>query len=96
MTTTKLTIGSGDCIIIELYNRIALAQGINPTHDDIRYDCKKIDVSKRIMDEVFEYYKRDGVDEQTVAMWWVCYGPKVNDTLSGHEVLISEGWCNLA
>ena len=96
MNTIKVTINNGDCTIIELYDRIALTQGLDPRDDRISYNCSKIDVSQTIMDEVFECYKRDGVDEQTIAMWWVCYGPKANESLSEHEILISEGWCNIA
>lgn len=91
----KLTIGSGYCSIMELYNRIALAASVMPK-DVKTYDCKKVCVSPKIQEEVFTYYKEEEkIEQMSISMWWVCYGPKATEDLTNHEVKVEDGWYTL-
>ena len=86
----KAQISGGYGTIPVLYDRIAIALGLST--DKAHYDCTKIEVSQQIQDEVFSYYKKENIDPATIGMWWVCYGPKTNDSLQATQVLVQEGW----
>lgn len=54
------------------------------------YDCTKVCVGKSIQDDIFNYYKAQGVEDWEICMLWVCYGPKA--TLEGYEVECENDW----
>ena len=87
----KLNIEVKPMSIIDIYNTVAKAMGINP-EDVIGYDCREIYVSNEIADAVEKYYEANGGADWKMAfgMDWVCYGAKATDKLSGGEVEITE------
>lgn len=82
--------GNSYCGITELYDRVAKQLGFNPTVS--RYNCTKITVAKNIADNIFDYYKDQGVEESSVGMTWVIYGPKAVETLDHNEIEIEDGF----
>lgn len=87
-----LTISGGYCSITALYDRIAMALGL-PHGDNVHYNCTKIEVSVHLQDEVFAYYKEvQKAEADSIAMWWVCFGPKATENLEENEVRVQDGW----
>ncbi len=79
------------CELDELYDNIAEKFGYQSR--DLHYDCTKISVTKPVLDQVFSYYKeRRGADEGSIAMMWVCLGPKADLPGDGWEARIEEGF----
>ena len=74
-------------LITEFYDRVAIAMGIEITHD-LHYDCRKIEVSKDIADAIESTYS----DRLSFSTAWLCYGPKVNEDLKDGELLIHDGF----
>lgn len=71
--------------ITNFYDRVAEAIGVDSS--TVKYDCRKILVSKERFDEISNYY-----DPDTFGMAWVCYGPKTLGSLTDDEVEIEEGF----
>lgn len=86
---TKLSITGAYCTIPALYDRIALELGLST---NAHYDCKRVCVSPKIQQEVFDYCKAQGQEDMGTAMQWLCFGPKAVDTLKDYEVTVEEGW----
>lgn len=57
-----------------------------------RFDCTKILVSADVQNYIMDGYKNRGAEDFEICMIWCCYGPKVDETLSGSEVLIKPGF----
>lgn len=77
--------------ITDIYDFTAMKLGHD--YNKCRYDCRKIEVAPSIADAVEEYYKRKFSDyKQQFGMDWVCYGPKVNESLPKDTVEIEEGF----
>lgn len=57
-----------------------------------RFNCTKIFVSRTVQDYIMDGYKNRGAEDFEIGMIWCCYGPKVDETLSGSEVLIEPGF----
>ena len=89
--TTRIKVSGTKTSIGTLYDVIAVAMNL-PVNDDARYDCSKVNVAKNIQENVFEYYKDSGMNEESVCMLWLCYGPKAVDYLADDEVELKEGW----
>lgn len=87
----KIAFKPMETTIPNLYDQIAIEMKL-PVTDDVRYDCTKVNVSKDIMDAIFSYYKKHGLDEGSLSMTWVCYGPKAVDELGESTVELEEGW----
>lgn len=82
MPKVKLTQEECYCGIAELYDSIATKLGYDPT--TVCYDCRKVCVSKPVMEQVFSYFK----DEKRVSrvafnQLWLNLGPKAN--LNGED-----------
>ena len=80
----------------ELYDAVAYkatAEGIIGA-GEYRYDCTKIVVSNQIADLVEQYYQANCTSDWKLAfgMDWCCYGPKVDESLTGMEVEIQDGF----
>ena len=87
---------SGPMSITDLYDIVAIKMGEDPekVHG---YDCRKINVSQNIFDDVYRWYqmnmKGDVSDiKQQFGMDWLVYGPKVDDELSDNCVVLEEGF----
>lgn len=78
--------------IPELYDLVAKTAGKNP--DKCKYDCTKIRCASNFADEIEEAYKIKFPTEYRMAfgMNWVCYGPKVDESLKNGVVEIEEGF----
>ena len=88
----RVTIDAEPMTIMELYNKVAVASGINP--DDVEsFDCTKITVAKNLQDAVIEKYKQECRDwKLAFGMDWCCYGAKTDDTLDDGVVEYDEGF----
>lgn len=77
MPKVKLTKKECYCGIAELYDSIAIKLGYNPAA--IHYDCRKICVSKPVMEQVFSYFKDEKhVSRAAFNQLWLVLGPKAN------------------
>ena len=75
--------------IVCFYDAIARRLGYNP--NNVEYDCKDIEVSEKIFDEIYQWYKdTQNVGQESMGMMWCCYGPKVKEELKDYEVIIGE------
>lgn len=82
MPKVDLTRDECYCGIIELYNTVAAKLGYNPA--TVHYDCRKICVSKPVMEQVFAYFKAEKqISRATFNQLWLNLGPKAN--LSGDD-----------
>lgn len=72
--------------ITNFYDRVAEAIGVDSS--TVKYDCRKILVSKERFDVISNYY--DSPD--SFGMAWVCFGPKTLGSLVDDEVEIEEGF----
>lgn len=82
----KITIGAVEESITNLYDRVAEFLGRNS--DDLRYDCRKIEVSSDISEAIEKFYG----NTLEFSMSWLCFGPKLNDTLNNGEVIVHGGF----
>ena len=76
--------------IADFYDRCATALGYNP--DNVRYDCRKVEVSPDRFDTIKAHYVNKGVSIEGIAQAWIMYGPKTNEDLIGKTVKIQEGF----
>ena len=83
------------CSISQLYKLIADIKGIK--YEDIKsFNPNKIKVSEDIKNLMFDYMEKiEGLSEVDAAMAWVCYGPKMNVTLTKTEIEIEDGFIEL-
>lgn len=89
----KVTLKKEECYcgIAELYDTIAIKLGYNPA--TVYYDCRKICVSKPVMEQVFAYYKADKrVTRPAFNQLWLNLGPKANLAGDGYKVDIQKGF----
>ena len=83
------------CSLDELYNNVAKRMNISMIGK--MFDCRKIEISKRIQDELFNYYKEEkGCDECQVGMLLCFAGPKANGNLEGFEIIVEDGFISTA
>lgn len=79
MPNVSLTKEECYCGIAELYDTIATKLGYNPA--TLYYDCRKICVSKPVMEQIFAYYKAEKrVTRAAFNQLWLNLGPKANLT----------------
>ena len=91
MPKVTLTKEESYCGIAELYDTIAIKLGYNPAA--VYYDCRKICVSKPVMEQVFAYYKADKrVTRPAFNQLWLNLGPKANLVGDGYKVDIQKGF----
>lgn len=64
------------CGIQEFYDLIAKHLGYDP--QKVVYDRTKINVSKPVQDQIFEFYKDENQFQEAISQAWVCYGPKTS------------------
>jgi hypothetical protein len=77
--------------IVSFYDNIARRLGYNPNF--VTYDCKKIDVSENIFEEIYAYYReKENIGQESMGMMWCCYGPKVKEELKDFDVDIQDGF----
>ena len=77
------------CGITGFYDAIARRLGYNI--DKVEYDCKDIDVSENIFEEIYQWYQdTQNVGQESMGMMWCCFGPKVNESLKDYEVVIGD------
>lgn len=77
--------------IVDLYNAVAIVSGYKVT-EDTRFDCRKINCSKHIQNNIFEYYKSKGMEATSIGMNWCCFGPKALDELDTYDVEFEDGF----
>lgn len=79
------------CDIPKLYDIIATKLGHNTT--DIRYDCRKICVSKPVMEQVFAFYETERkMSRMLFNQLWLIIGPKANLTGDDYKADIQRGF----
>ena len=79
------------CGIAELYDTIATKLGYNPA--TVYYDCRKVCVSKPVMEQIFAYYKAEKrVTRPAFNQLWFALGPKVNLTGDDYMADPQEGF----
>lgn len=80
--------------VTELYDTVAMAMGHKDV-DELRYDCREINVATNIQENFFKHYREDNIDmtendfNMSMAMLLLNYGPKVDEALADYEVEVS-------
>ena len=80
--------------LIDLYDTVAEKLGHKPGRN-IDYDCKKIDVTKNVLEMVTDYYKKEiGTDNFQIGALYVCYGPKacVDSDYGEYVAIVHDGF----
>lgn len=79
------------CGIVEFYDLVAQKLGYDS--DRVGYDCRRIDVTKPVQDQIFSFYREEqrALDE-SIAAAWVGYGPKASLPGEGYEAQIFDGF----
>lgn len=92
--TVVLTEKECYCGIIELYDLVAQKLGYDPAK--VSYDCRRINVTKPVQDQIFTFYQEEQkASNESIGSAWLCYGPKaILSGLSGdrYEVEIFDGF----
>lgn len=79
------------CSIEGLYTLIAKKLGYSSFN--VKFDCRKICVTKAVMDQIFAYYADCyKVSKESIAQAWLMYGPKANIWESGYAVAVQNGF----
>lgn len=92
----KITVPNRNYSITELYDTVAALMGKETT--ELKYDCRQINVASNIQDSFFAHYREENQNlsdtdfKMNMSMLLVCYGPKVDATLSENEVEVFEGF----
>ena len=97
----KLRVRETKCGLSDFYDKVAKEIGYIST-DNLKYDCRHINVSKEIQDEFFAYYKEqakkidpnmnDNDINTGTAILLIMSGPKVDSNLKGNEVEVFNGF----
>lgn len=91
----NLTFEEVNCGLGEFYKNVG-----KHLMDDIMgyvFDCRHIEVSKKIQDIFFEYYKEKyNVEEWEVCMLLAMSGPKVNHDLTNFEIEVDDQFMKVA
>lgn len=76
-----------ECCISAIYDAAAVAAGKNPAC--VKYDCRRILVSKDIFDAYCTYMESVGLKD-SIGAHWLLFGPKVGESLPASTVEIQE------
>ena len=89
--TVVLTKEECYCDIVEFYNLVARKLGYDS--DKVGYDCRRIDVTKPVQDQIFAFYREEQKAlGESIAAAWVGYGPKASLPGEGYEAKIFDGF----
>lgn len=78
------------CGLTELYDTIAEKLGYS---QDGVYDCRKISVSKPVMEQVFAYFKEEEqMSRAEFNQLWLNFGPKANLPGEDYTADVDEGF----
>lgn len=95
MKKINLTYDEVNCGLGEFYKNVG-----KHLMDDIMgyvFDCRQIEISKKIQDMFFEHYKEKyNAEEWEVCMLLAMNGPKTNDTLKEFEVEVDDKFMKVA
>lgn len=79
------------CDILELYDIIATKLGYRTI--GIRYDCRKVCVSKSVMEQVLTFYEAERrVTRMAFNQLWLNIGPKANLPGENYTADVQEGF----
>ena len=53
---------------------------------------RKISITKKVLDYIFEFYHSQNCDDETIATWMLLYGPKADLEGEGCEFEIEDGF----
>lgn len=75
----RYSINPTDCYasLSDFYNKVAELLGVKVS-EGTRYDCRKICITKAVMDQLWQFYFDEGYAETTIAQIFLVYGPKAN------------------
>lgn len=66
-----------ECGLMEFYENAAKKMGIKIT-DKTQYDCRKICITRRVQDCIWNYYAEKGYSEEKITSILIQFGPKAN------------------
>lgn len=81
-----------NCKLAEFFGNIAKLSGETGDISNLKYDCRKICVTKPVYDQIHKYYLDTGRSDDSFAMIWTIYGPKANLNGDALEVEIEDGF----
>lgn len=97
----KILISNSHCGLAEFYDAVAKEMG-HVDVSELHYDCRKINVSEEIQDNIIEYYHKAAretdptLSESDIkvgtAMTLITSGPKLDVTLKANEVEVFDGF----
>lgn len=77
--------------ILKFYVNAAKIIGVVDS-DDISYDCRKIQVTKVVQNEIMKYYAEDGNSSEDISGILLMFGPKANLSGDGFEFVVEDGF----
>lgn len=81
-----------NCKLAEFFDNIAKLSGETGDISNLKYDCRKICVTKPVYHQIHKYYLNTGRSDDSFAMIWMIYGPKANLNGDALEVEIEDGF----
>lgn len=81
-----------NCKLAEFFDNIAKLSGETGDISNLKYDCRKICVTKPVYYQIHKYYLVTGRSDDSFAMIWMIYGPKANLNGDALEVEIEDGF----
>lgn len=88
----SLTEEQCQCMLIDFFDNVARLMGVTDDISKLRYDCRKICVTKLVQDHIWKYYSYAGNSSEHIATIWSIYGPKANLEGESLEVEIEDGF----
>lgn len=81
-----------NCKLAEFFDNIAKLSGETGDISNLKYDCRKICVTKPVHEYIWKYYSDAGNSTENVAALLLLYGPKANLDGDALEVEIEDGF----
>lgn len=90
-----------DMTLPALYDAIAKEMGADITDEHRCYDCRAVDVSPWIQEDIYNAYRKQNLEEYIVrpeqvnlaiTMLLARSGPKVDRSLTGYQVAVYDGY----
>ena len=82
------------CGIPAFYEKVRLLIERDLSKREYTFNCTKIEVSEKIFEKIYEYYKdTESIGMDSMGMLWCCYGPKCfEEEHDNYNVLVSDGF----
>lgn len=78
------------CCLFDFFKKSAEKLDM-PVTEDTLFDCRDINVTREVADELWNYYKREeGMNDFEIGTLFLLVGPKANVNKSGENLYLAE------